>query len=179
MLNVRTNFCRDKSIMPHMVHISEHRVFALARSNINLCNTHNCKGCNYFYLTEYLWYSDFLGFLAVQRQLWNMLSTPFRNKRTNSSSQHFPFEISVWASTTMTKVTHLTVYVSAPANTTLVGILTLSFLLETHIPCGRKALTFKGDAFHQWTLKIQEVFYFKKATKQYLYQKKRSILIFH
>lgn len=59
MLDVRTNFCRDKSIMLHMVHISEHRVFALARPNISLCDIHNCMGCNYFYLSEYLWYSDF------------------------------------------------------------------------------------------------------------------------
>lgn len=56
-------------------------------------------------------------------------------------------------------MTHLTVYVSAPDNTTLVGILTLSFLLKTHIPGAPKALTCKGDAFHQWTLKIQEDFY--------------------
>lgn len=93
--------------------------------------------------------------LAVQRQLWNMLSSLFRNKRTSSSSQHLPFVISVWASTTITQMTNLTVYESAPANTTLVSILTLSFLLKTHIPGRLKVLTSKGDAFHQWALKIQ------------------------
>lgn len=163
--------------MLHMVHISEHRVFALARSNISLCDTHDCMGCNYFYLTEYLRYIDFSGLFGSAKavELWNMLSTPFRNKRTNGSSQHFPFEISVWASTTITKMTHLTVYVSAPANTMLASILTLSLLLKTHIPGGLKALTYRRDAFHQWTLKIQKDFCLNK-TKPLLGSEKKKYL---
>lgn len=157
MLNVRSNFCRDKSIMLHMVHISEHRVFALARSNISLCDTHNCMGCNYFYLTEYLWYSDFSGLFGSAKTVVEHVINSLQ-KQKNSSSQHFPFEISVWASTTITKMTHLTVYVSAPANTRLVGILTLSFFLKTHIPGGLKALTFKEDAFRYGHWKSQRTF---------------------
>lgn len=75
-------------------------------------------------------------------------------------------------------MTNLTVYISAPANTTLVGILTLSFLLKkevsVHIPGGLKALTTKGDAFHQRTLKIEEDFCLKKT--QLLASEKKKYL---
>lgn len=71
-------------------------------------------------------------------------------------------------------MTNLTVYISAPANTTLVGILTLSFLLKKHIPGGLKALTSKGDAFHQRTLKIEEDFCLKKT--QLLASEKKKYL---
>lgn len=72
-------------------------------------------------------------------------------------------------------MTHLTVYVSAPANTMLASILTLSLLLKTHIPGGLKALTYRRDAFHQWTLKIQKDFCLNK-TKPLLGSEKKKYL---
>lgn len=111
-------------------------------------------------------------YLAVQRSCGTCYHLPSETKGKNTSSHLLLFEISVWAGTIVTQLMDSTVYVSSPANTPLVGVLTLSFLLKTHASNGLKPLTSKGGIFHHWPVAKPEDFCFQNKNILFTSQKK-------